>query len=311
MPQDIDKLFAKWDRDDSPGMAVGVFLNGVAVHKRGYGMANLDEGIPISPASVFDTFSVAKSFTTACIARLLDEGNISLDDDIRQYLPELPEYSSPVLIRHLIQCRSGLRDYLNLMMLLGRDRDDVWTKNDALDVIARQKYTTFTPGEEHSYNNTDYFLLTVIVERATGQSIREYANEQLFAPLGMRQTFFDDDRTVPLKNRAVGYGRYEDGRFHRLLMNSSTVGPFGLKTTLDDLLNWNENFRRNKLPAGLCLSEFFEHGSLLDNENCLSSYPGQKYKGLEWDEVIHADIVKRISDLIKNPETHSPPAIEE
>ena len=280
-PNEIDKLFSKWDREDSPGMAVGVFQKDIAVHKRGYGMANLDEGIPISPASIFDTYSVTKSFTTACIARLLDQGEVSLDDDIRKYLPELREYSSPVRVRHLIQCRSGLRDYLNLMMLMGRSRDDVWTRDDALDVIVRQKATTFTPGEEHSYNNTDFFLLALIVERATGQSIREYANEQLFGPLGMQSTFFDDDRTLPLENRVVGYGRYQDGRFHRLIMNSSTVGPFGLKTSLDDFVRWNRNFRENRLPPGRHLNAFFERGSLLDNENCLSSYPGQKYKGVE------------------------------
>lgn len=280
-PLDIDELFSKWDREDSPGMAVGVFQNGIAVHKRGYGMANLDESIPVSSASIFDTYSVTKSFTTACIARLLDEGKVSLDDDIRRFVPELPEYASPVRIRHLIRCRSGLRDYLNLMMLTGRSRDDIWNRDDALDLIVRQKATTFTPGEDHSYNNTDFFLLALIVERATGKSVREYASEQLFNPLGMQSTFFDDDRTLPLKNRTVGYGRYQSGQFHRLVMNSSTVGPFGLKTCLDDLVRWDGNFRKNKLTSGKHLNTFFERGSLLNNENCLSSYPGQKHRGVE------------------------------
>ena len=127
-PAKIDALFAKWDRTDGPGLAVGVFVNGKAVHTAGYGMANLDEGIPITPDSVFATFSLAKSFTTACVAILLDEGQITLDDDIRQHLTELPEYAETIRIKHLLRCRSGPQDYLYALMLSGRDLNDVFTK---------------------------------------------------------------------------------------------------------------------------------------------------------------------------------------
>ena len=277
----VDGLFAKWDRHDSPGFAVGVIRHGKFVHRRGYGMANLDEGIRITSESVFDLYSVTKSFTTACIARLLDQGDVSLDDDIRKYVSELRQFKTPIKIRHLIRCRSGLRDYLDLMMLLGRERDDTWTDEDVLDVISRQKSPTFTPGEKHAYNNSDFLLLGLIIQRATGKPLREFADEQLFQPLGMKHTFFDDDRSLPLKYRAIGHGRYRDGRFHRLVMGSSTVGPWGLKTTVDDLLRWDRNFHKNKLPQGAFLDEFFTQGSLLGNENCLSSDANQKYKGLK------------------------------
>jgi CubicO group peptidase (beta-lactamase class C family) len=277
----IDVLFAKWDRTEGPGLAVGVFVDGEAVHTAGYGMANLDEGIPITPDSVFGTFSLAKSFTTACVAFLLDEGQITLDDNIRQHLTELPEYAETIRIKHLLRCRSGLQDYLHALMLSGRDRDDVWTKAEAFDVICRQKTMPFAAGESFNYSNTDYFLLGLIVERVSGRSLRQFANQRIFSPLGMHNTLFDDDRSQPLKNRVLGYARRADGSYHRIGMNSSTVGAIGLKTTVRDLLQWDRNFRENQLGGGTHLQEFFSAGSLIANNNCLCGYGGQEYRGLK------------------------------
>lgn len=280
-PAKIDALFAKWDRTDGPGLAVGVFVDGKTVHTAGYGMANLDEGIPITPASVFGTFSLAKSFTTACAAILLDEGKITLDDDIRQHVTELPVYAETIRIKHLLRCRSGLQDYLHALMLAGRDRDDVWTKDEVFDMICRQKTMPFAAGELFNYSNTDYFLLGLIVERVSGESLREFANQRIFSPLGMHNTLFDDDRSQPLKNRVLGYARRADGRYYRIGMNSSTVGAIGLKTTVGDLLKWDRNFRENQLGGGTRLREFFSAGSLIANDNCLCGYGGQDYRGLK------------------------------
>ncbi len=282
-PADIDALFTKWDRADSPGLAVGVFVDGKAVYTAGYGMANLDEGLPITPDSVFDTFSMAKSFTTACIAILLDEGRITLDDDVRQHVPELPAYAETIRIRHLLRCRTGLQDYIHAMMLSGREIDDVWTKDDVIDMICRQQTTPFSPGEKYNYSNTDYFLLALIVERVSGKSLRDFATERIFAPLEMHDTFFDDDRSLPQKKRVHGYGRREDGSYHRIDMNSSTVGPLGLKTTVRDLLKWDRNIREDSLGTGRRLQEFFSTGYLINNHNCLCAYPGREYRGLRRD----------------------------
>ena len=276
----VDRLFQAWNQPDSPGFAVGVVYRGRFVHARGYGMANLDERSPITIDTPFEVFSFAKSFTSACIARLIDEATISPDDDVRKFIPELPVREDPIRVRHLIQCKSGLRDYFFLITLIGRNHNDVWASADVLDLIARQKSSPFVPGEEFSYSNSDYFLLGLIVQRVTGKSLREYADEQLFRPLGMKETFFDDDQDIPLPHRAIGYGRNPDGRFHRLMMNSSTVGPWGLKTTVRDLSRWDSNYTDSKLASGKQLDAFFQIGSLLGNENCLSAYSKQKYKGL-------------------------------
>ena len=280
-PAKIDALFATWDRTDGPGLAVGVFVDGKAVHTAGYGMANLDEGIPITPDSVFATFSLAKSFTTACVAILLDEGQITLDDDIRQHLTELPEYAETIRIKHLLRCRSGLQDYLHALMLSGREIDDAFTKEDVFDMICRQETMPFAAGESFNYSNTDYFLLGLIVERVSGKSLRKFAGRRIFSPLGMHNTSFDDDRSQPLKNRVLGYGRRADGSYHRIGMNSSTVGALGLKTTVGDLLRWDRNFRENRMGGGTHLQEFFSTGSLIANHNCLCGYGGQEYRGLK------------------------------
>ena len=278
---EIDALFAKWDRTDSPGLAVGVFVDGKAVHTAGYGMANLDEGIPITPDAVFCAFSMAKSFTTACVAILLDEGQIALDDDIRQHVTELPEYAETIRIKHLLRCRSGLQDYVHAMMLSGREIDDFWTKEDVFDMICRQKTLPFAAGESFNYSNSDYFLLGLIVERVSGKSLREFAKQRIFSPLGMHNTSFDDDRSRPLKNRVLGYARRADGSYHRSGMNSSTVGGMGLKTTVGDLLKWDRNFRDNQLGGGTRLQEFFSTGSLIANHKCLCGLGGQEHRGLK------------------------------
>jgi CubicO group peptidase (beta-lactamase class C family) len=276
----VDKLFEKWDRPDAPGFAVGVILNGKFVHKRGYGMANLDADIPIMSKTSFDVMSLAKSFTTACAARLFDQGVLSPDSDVRRYVPELPEYDPPVTIRHLVTCRSGLRDFYYLMILLGRSEQDAYTKTDVLDVISRQKTPMFKPGTRFAYSNSDYFLLALVIERATGKSFREVTSEQLFDPLEMKHSFFDDDEALPRKHRAIGHSRIGDGPWRRYGLNSSTVGPWRLMTTLDDMLLWDASFTNDVLPAGKHLVAFHKTGSLFNNEKCLSGFPRKTHKGL-------------------------------
>ena len=279
-PDQINAVFADWDRTDGPGVAVGVFVDGRPVHTAGYGMANLDDGLPITPDSVFGTFSMAKSFTTACIAVLLDDGSLTLDDDVRQYLPELPGYDQPIRVRHLLRCQTGLQDYIHAMMLSGREIDDAWSKEDVFEMICRQKTTPFAPGESFNYSNTDFFLLGMIVERASGLTLREFSNRRLFAPLKMQSTFFDDDRSIPLKNRTHGYGRRYDGSYHRIGMLSSTVGPIGLKTTVTDLQKWDHNFHSINPTWGRYVRQFFSNGSLISNDNCLCGYGGNQFRGV-------------------------------
>ncbi len=243
----VDKLFASWDKSDSPGCALGIIKDGQFIYKRGYGMANLEYNIPITPESVFRIGSTSKQFTAMCLVLLEEEGKLSLDDDIRKYLPEMPECESPITIRHLLHHTSGIRDYLTLMSLAGERDDDFYVDEEVVDLLAGQKELNFKPGEEHLYSNSGYFLLSVIVKRVTGRPMRAYAQEKIFAPLGMNQTHFHDDHTMVTKNRASGYSPKRGGGFSISMTTLDMIGDGGIFTCVDDLLLWDQNFYHNRL----------------------------------------------------------------
>lgn len=246
----VDKLFAQWDKPNSPGCALGIVKDGSFVYKRGYGMANLDYNIPISPDTSFYIASTSKQFTAMSIALLARDGKISLDDDIHKYLPEIPQYQSTITIRHLIHHTSGIRDYLELTPLAGRYTEDINTEEDFMRLIARQKNLNFKPGEEYSYSNSNYFLLSQIVKRVSGKSLRKFADERIFKTLGMVNTFFHDDRREIIKNRASGHFPVGSGGFSVVFTNFEGVGDGGLYTSVEDLLLWDRNFYDNKLGGG-------------------------------------------------------------
>src|ERR1041385_2114826 len=189
----VDRIFAAWDKPSSPGCALGVLQNGRFVYERGYGMANLDYDIPNSPKLVYYVGSDSKQFTAATIALLVIDGNLRLDDDIRKYVPEMPDYGTPITINHLIHHTSGIRDIYGLMSLGGLRIEDVFSDSEAVALIARQKELNFTPGDDYLYSNSGYFLLAQIIKRASGKSLREFADENIFKPLGMANTHFHDD----------------------------------------------------------------------------------------------------------------------
>ena len=280
----VDALFAQWDKPDSPGCALGVIKDGNFIYKRGYGMANLDYNIPISPNTSFYIASTSKQFTAASIALLAREGKISLDDDVRKYLPEIPQYQSPITIRHLVYHTSGIRDYLDLTGLAGRHTEDVNTDDDFIKFIARQKSLNFKPGEKYLYSNSGYFLLSQIVKRASGKSLRVFADENLFKPLGMVNTRFHDDRSEIIKNRATGYFPRKGGGFSVLITNFDGVGDGGLFTSIEDLLLWNQNFYNNKLAGGADLiNNLFTTGTLNNGEKTDYAFALMTgdYKGLK------------------------------
>jgi dipeptidyl aminopeptidase/acylaminoacyl peptidase/CubicO group peptidase (beta-lactamase class C family) len=246
----VDRLFAKWNRADSPGCALGVIRDGQWVYKRGYGMANLEHDIPISPQTVFRIASASKQFTAMCIALLAEQGKLALDDDVRKYLPELPEYKRPITIRHLIHHTSGLRDYLELMELAGARDEDFYTDDQVIEMLARQKELNFTPGDEYLYSNTGYYLLGVIVRRVSGRPLREFAEMHIFRPLGMTNTHFHDDHTEIVKRRAVGYSPRDDDGYRINMTALDMVGDGGIFTTIEDLFLWDQNFYHNQLGKG-------------------------------------------------------------
>lgn len=245
----VDKIFSSWDRTDSPGCALGIIKDGKLIYAKGYGMANLDYNIPITPKTVFRIASTSKQFTAMCIALLEEEGKLFLEDSIRKYIPELPDYASAVKIKHLIYHTSGFRDYLTLQYLAGKGDDDFYTAEEVLELLARQKALNFKPGDEFLYSNTGYFLLGVIVERVTGKTLAQFAKENIFDPLGMKNTHFHDDHTMIVKNRATGYAPAKNG-FKISETSLDIVGDGAVFTTVEDLYLWDQNFYHNRLGKG-------------------------------------------------------------
>jgi CubicO group peptidase (beta-lactamase class C family) len=243
----VDALFAQWDKPDSPGCAVGIIKDGVLIHARGYGMANLEHGIPITPQTVFDIGSCSKQFTAFCILLLEKQGKLSLDNDVRKFVPEVPDFGRPILIRHLLYHTSGLRNVVTLLENDSKRSEDLVTDADGLRVLAKERDLNFLPGEKHRYSNTGYFLMSLIVKKVTGESLREFARKNIFEPLGMTHTHFHDDHTMIVKSRATGYSPSSGGGFGIDMSNWEHVGDGSLMTTVEDLVKWDQNFYDGKV----------------------------------------------------------------
>ncbi len=237
----IDRLYAPMAHSGSPGCAVGVYENGEVVFSRGYGFADLINDVPITAATRFTVGSVSKQFTAASIALLVRAGRISLSDDVHKFIPELQPYPTPVTIGHLVHHTSGIRDFWELVDLAGMRPDDGYTSDDMLGLAQHQKGLNFTPGAEYRYSNTGYLLLGIVVKRATGQSLRQFADSAIFKPLGMTNTLFLDDHNEIVPRRASAY--QPNGRGYKIdVWNNDIVGQGGLVTTIGDLQKWDENF---------------------------------------------------------------------
>jgi CubicO group peptidase (beta-lactamase class C family) len=244
----VDKVFAEWDTVHSPGCALAVIKDGRIIYTCDYGMADLDHDVLIKPSTVFMLASISKQFTAACILLLQKEGKLSLEDDIRKYIPEMPVYEWPVRIRHLLHHTGGVRDYEFLQFFGGEISDQGHHRNDdLLELVARQKGLDFRPGEKFQYSNSGYLLLAVIVERITGKSLGQFAKERIFDPLGMKKTFIYEDNRAIIKDRAIGYSKKEDGGFKVDESLNESTGDGGVYTTLDDFFLWDQNFYKSKI----------------------------------------------------------------
>ncbi|MGB2589385.1 MAG: serine hydrolase domain-containing protein [Candidatus Acidiferrum sp.] len=259
----VDEVFADYTKPGSPGCAVAVYRNGRIIHAKGYGLANIEEDVPITPESVFDIGSTSKQFTAASILLLEKQGKLSVNDDIRKYIPELPDYGQKITILNLLNHTSGLRDYLVLMDLAGIHIDSVTTDEDALQFITRQKALNFAPGSDWLYSNTGFFLLSVIVKRASGKTLREFAAENIFNPLGMTHTRYRDDHTALIPNRAMAYDPKEMSDGYKLDVSYfEQTGDGAVHTSVEDLLKWDENFYSGQVGGKDFLAELQEPGKL-------------------------------------------------
>jgi CubicO group peptidase (beta-lactamase class C family) len=208
-------------------------------------MANLEYNIPITPQTVFRIGSLSKQFTSMCVALLAEQGKLSLDDDIRKFFPEMPEYETPITVGHLVHHTSGMRDYITLQGVLVRR--EYYDSGDALAMLLRQKGLNFTPGERYAYSNSGYFFLGALVERASGMKMSEFARKHIFEPLGMADTHFHDDLNVVVKNRASGYRPTEDGVYRIHMTRLDIIGDGSIYTTIEDFFKWDQNFYHNQL----------------------------------------------------------------
>ncbi|HYZ84746.1 MAG TPA: serine hydrolase domain-containing protein [Bryobacteraceae bacterium] len=245
---EVDRIFSAFN-SHTPGCAVGVAQNGKVVLKAGYGMADLERKVAITPNSVFESGSVAKQFTAAALLLLEQQGKISLDDPMRKYLPELPDYGSPVTIRQVISHISGLREWRPLAAFSGMPEGTyVYTNRDLLRLASQQRALNFDPGTAYSYTNTGYNIATILIERALGDgtTFQTFTRKHLFEPLGMTDTRWRDDFRAIVPNRALAYGR-KGNVFVQQTPIENIIGAGGLLTTISDLLAWNENFTHAKV----------------------------------------------------------------
>ena len=246
----VDALFTDWDTTETPGAVVAVIKDGKIIYHNAYGMADLERDVPLSPKSLFDIASISKQFTALSILLLEEQGKLSLDDDIRTYLPDFPDYGHAITIRHMIHHTSGLRDYMDLMGLAGMPWENTYHPLEIVDLVARQKALNFKPGDEYLYSNSGYLLLAEIVHKVSGQTLGEFSKQHIFKPLDMNVSHFYEDFTRIVKDRALSYSQKESGGYKNYQYIFDVVGDTGLLINVGDLLLWDQNFYHNQLGKG-------------------------------------------------------------
>ena len=271
------------DNPRFPGAALAVTRDGEIVYKRGYGMANLEYDIPITTTTIFDLASVSKQFAAFAITTLSHDGKLSLDDDIRTYLPDVPDFGDTITIRHLLHHTSGLRDWVQSLVIAGVAMEDVISFKHILKMARHQKALNFEPGTAYSYSNTGYNLLAEIVERVTGNSFREWTDANIFKPLAMTDTHFHDDHQMILKNRAYSYQAVENGGFKHAVNNTTALGSSSLYSTVEDLAKWILNFDNTQIGEQTVIEQMHQRGVLNNGEQISYAFGLNigEYRGLK------------------------------
>lgn len=269
----IDAIFSQYDNDKSPGCSVAVINDGQFTYKKSFGMADLGNDIPFTSDSKCELSSVSKQFTATCIALLSFEGKLDFDDDVRKYLPQLPDYGKAITIRHLLHHTSGIRDYRCLMRFSSPMNSDNYCNNeDGMEIICKQRNLNFIPGKEFLYTNSGYLLLAEIIKVVSGISFAKYAEREIFKPLGMHNSFVDEDSSTIVKNRAVSYKRDKDNEYSSFLCANNDIGAKGVVTTINDLFLWNQNFSDPKVGGKKLIKMLVTKGLLENNEEIEYSF---------------------------------------
>lgn len=260
-----DAVFTEWMRPGSPGGVVGIVKQGEPVLTRAYGLASIEYGVLNSIDTRFNVASVSKQFTAFSMVLLEQQGKLSIDDDVRKYIPELPDFGTTITIRHLLNHTSGLRNFQSLLELAGWRDGDAMTGDDLLEYVILQRELNFPPGSEYLYCNTGYNLMAEIVERVSGQSFLEWTKTNIFEPLGMTNSGFQDDVEEIQKNTATSYeGSYDSFRTPKKFW--TYVGNGNLYTTVGDLARWLDNFRTGRLGGKEAIERMTERGVLTSGD---------------------------------------------
>jgi CubicO group peptidase (beta-lactamase class C family) len=263
--EQMDVFLANYNTVDAPGLAIDVMKNGESVYRKGFGMADLEHSVPITPNTVFHVASVSKQFTAFAMLLLAKEGRLSLNDDVRKYIPELPVYAHPITVRDLAQHTSGLRDIDDLLRLSGMGQDDAITNAEALNVIMRQTGLNFTPGTAFEYSNAGFILLAEVVARVSGMPFSTFTTERIFKPLGMTNTRFVDVPGAVVPNKAYSYG-LDGSMYMKRPVNHTILGSTGLNTTVEDLCKWAMNFAKPVVGDRALMDQMEQSGKLTNGE---------------------------------------------
>ena len=278
----IQKLDEISQSDQGPGGVIGIVHQGELIYSKAFGMANLAFDIPNETETIFNIASVSKQFTAYSLVLLEADGKLSIDDDIRKHIPEMPDLGKTITIRNLLTHTSGLRNFQNLLAMAGWREGDPMTNDDLLKFIIRQRELNFPVGSEYLYCNTGFVLAALIVERVTGIPFDQWVKANIFDPLGMSKTEFREDMTVVMKNTASGYNTGENGSYSKPLEFYSYMGNGNVYTTVHDLSKWIANFHTPQVGSKETIARLTERG-VLTNGDTLTYAQGiavSNYRGL-------------------------------
>lgn len=257
----VDKILSQY-KATNPGCQLSIERNGKIIYSKAIGMADLERNVPLTTNSIIEAGSVSKQFTAAALLLLEQQGKLSLNDDVRKYIPELRDYGTPIKLSHMIHHTSGLRDWGSIASLTGWSRGtQFYTNEDALEIIVRQKELNNKPGDEFIYSNSNYNLAAIIVQRVSGLTLADFTKKYIFEPAGMTNTQWRDDPNRIVKNRAVAYSKTENG-YKINMPNEYVYGNGGLLTTTEDLLKWSNFYQQGKMGTSSLLAKQLQTESL-------------------------------------------------
>jgi CubicO group peptidase (beta-lactamase class C family) len=265
----VDQLLAPWDRANGPGVVVSVWRGGRTLFAKAYGMADLTFGVPFAVNTPTNIGSTSKQFTAFAVLLLAEEGKLSLDDDVRKHIPELPDLGKVVTVRHILTHTSGYREFLNALALTGRrlDRGDFIDRAEVISLVQRQPALQNDPGAEWNYNNTAFALAAVVVERISGLSFADFMARNVFQPLGMTHTMVRPSPEHIVPGRAAGYAPGDNGTWLSIRDLGGSTGAGGIYSTVGDLQIWAENLARPRVGTRAMVEQMMTPYTLTDGKS--------------------------------------------